>query len=76
MRLGAGRATKGEAIDPAVGVVLSRPAGAAVHAGESLATIHGRTDDAARAAVREVAAAITIGEAAPPAERVILDVVG
>ncbi|MSQ43289.1 MAG: thymidine phosphorylase [Chloroflexi bacterium] len=42
MRLGAGRATKGALIDPAVGVVLSVRAGDRVHAGQVLGVVHSR----------------------------------
>jgi pyrimidine-nucleoside phosphorylase len=75
MRLGAGRAKKGDAIDPAVGVVLSQPVGAAVRAGDPMATVHARTEEAGAGAANEVAAAITIGETAPPVQPVILGVV-
>lgn len=75
MRLGAGRAKKGDPIDPAVGIVLSQPAGASVRAGDPLATVHARTEEAGTAAAREVAAVITIGGATPPVQPVILDVV-
>lgn len=40
LALGAGRAVKGEAIDPAVGVVLRRKVGDRVKAGEALATVY------------------------------------
>jgi len=40
MRLGAGRATKEESIDYAVGIVLNKKIGDAVSAGETLAYIH------------------------------------
>ncbi|CCW34647.1 thymidine phosphorylase [Chthonomonas calidirosea] len=38
--LGAGRSTKEDRIDPAVGIVLHKKRGAWVHAGEPLATLH------------------------------------
>jgi pyrimidine-nucleoside phosphorylase len=60
MKLGAGRATKADAIDFAVGVVLNKKVGDPVAIGESLLTIH-----ANRAAIEEVKAelldAIVIG---------------
>jgi pyrimidine-nucleoside phosphorylase len=42
MRLGAGRATKTDTIDPAVGLVLRAKTGAYVEQGQPLATIHSR----------------------------------
>ncbi len=47
MRLGGGRAAKEDEIDPAVGVVLRKKVGDRVDAGESLGTIHARTEEAA-----------------------------
>ncbi len=76
MRLGAGRVKKGDAIDPAVGVVLDRTAGASVKVGERLATVHAQTADAAARAVSDVVAAYTIGAGPPPARPLIYDVVG
>jgi pyrimidine-nucleoside phosphorylase len=42
MHLGAGRATKTDTIDPAVGLVLRAKTGAYVEQGQPLATIHAR----------------------------------
>ncbi|OCG09033.1 pyrimidine-nucleoside phosphorylase [Gilliamella sp. wkB178] len=44
MQLGAGRATKEDIIDPAVGIVLHKKVGDKVTKGESLLTIHANTD--------------------------------
>jgi pyrimidine-nucleoside phosphorylase len=69
MRLGAGRATKADLIDHAVGVVLAVHPGDDVIAGATLATIHARTAEAAAAAADELRAAIAIGTVpvtAPP----------
>ncbi|OCG41545.1 pyrimidine-nucleoside phosphorylase [Gilliamella sp. Bif1-4] len=44
MQLGAGRATKEDIIDPAVGIVLHKKVGDKVAEGEALLTIHARTD--------------------------------
>jgi pyrimidine-nucleoside phosphorylase len=73
--MGAGRATKTDVIDPAAGLVVRRKAGAAVRAGEALATLHlarpdGREDLAARCA-----AAFTIGGTPPPARPLVHAVV-
>ena len=48
MHLGGGRAAKDDDIDLAVGVVLKKKVGDAVAAGESLGTVHARTEEAAR----------------------------
>lgn len=47
MRLGGGRAEKDDVIDLAVGVVLRKKVGDYVAAGESLGTIHARSEEAA-----------------------------
>jgi pyrimidine-nucleoside phosphorylase len=46
VRLGAGRAKKGDAIDPAVGVVLNVKVGTKVGKGDSLCEIHAATPEA------------------------------
>lgn len=75
MQLGAGRTRKGEAVDPAVGVVIERPAGAPVKQGEPLAIVHARSEDAGIAAAREVAAAFSIAESAPAEAPVVRGVI-
>jgi pyrimidine-nucleoside phosphorylase len=75
MRLGAGRAKKTDAIDPAVGIVIDRPVGSAVRTGEALATVHAQTDAAAQSAAAEIAAAFTVGSAPPSAEPMLIDVI-
>jgi thymidine phosphorylase len=75
LHLGAGRRTKDDTIDHAVGVVCLAKRGDRVAAGEPLAEVHARDDASAERAVAEVAATYTIG-AAPPQERpIVLDVV-
>ena len=76
MRLGAGRARQGDAIDPAVGVVLDRTVGTPVRAGDCLATVHARSPHEGEQAAGPVAAAYTIGNAPPPVEPVIRGVIG
>ncbi|OCG21958.1 MULTISPECIES: pyrimidine-nucleoside phosphorylase [unclassified Gilliamella] len=44
MQLGAGRATKEDIIDPAVGIILHKKVGDKVAEGEALLTIHANTD--------------------------------
>jgi len=75
VHLGAGRRTKDDEIDHAVGVVLHAKRGAAVEEGERLAEIHARSDAEAAAGAAEVLRAYELG-AEPPAERpVLLEVV-
>lgn len=76
MRLGAGRATKGDVIDPVVGVVLTKGVGDAVRAGEVIATIHARqaitTGDLP---VRELLEAFVLGSAPVTRAPLVIDVV-
>ncbi len=51
LELGAGRATKSDAVDPAVGVVVHRKVGDAVHAEDDLFTVHANDEDRLRRAV-------------------------
>jgi pyrimidine-nucleoside phosphorylase len=75
VHLGAGRRTKDDDVDHAVGIVCRVKRGARVEQGEVLAEVHARTDQAADEAVREVLAAYELGPE-PPAERpVLLEVV-
>ena len=54
MHLGGGRATKEDVIDLSVGVVLAAKDGAYLHAGDTLATIHAKTEADAAAAEEEL----------------------
>jgi len=76
LRLGAGRRTKDEQIDHAVGIVLRKKRGDEVTSGETVAEIHARDETAAEAAVDEVLAAYELGDDAPPEHGVILEVIG
>jgi len=60
--LGAGRRVKGEAIDPAVGIVLGAKVGSAVSTGDTLAWVHARSAAAAEACAAAVRAAMRFGE--------------
>ena len=51
MKLGGGRATKADVIDPAVGVVLHKKLGNTVEEGESLETVHANDPERAAEAV-------------------------
>jgi pyrimidine-nucleoside phosphorylase len=74
LHLGAGRRTKDDDIDHAVGVVCSRKRGDAVAAGELLAEVHARDEASAAEAVREVLAAYELADEAPPARALVLEV--
>jgi pyrimidine-nucleoside phosphorylase len=65
--LGAGRATKSDAIDPAVGLIVHRKAGDKVRRGEALATLHAGRRDTSTIAAWEARCrdAFAIGPAAP-----------
>jgi pyrimidine-nucleoside phosphorylase len=54
VELGAGRLRKEDRIDPAAGVVIEKPVGALVRSGESLATVHARSEEVARAGVERL----------------------
>ncbi|HXV04188.1 MAG TPA: thymidine phosphorylase [Gaiellaceae bacterium] len=73
MRLGAGRATKADEIDHAVGVVCLRKRGERVQAGGPLAEIHAQDERSADAVVTEVAEAFELGDEEPPPSRLILE---
>jgi pyrimidine-nucleoside phosphorylase len=74
LHLGAGRQTKDDLIDHAVGVVCLRKRGDRVAAGEPLAEIHAPTEAAADEAARELSAAYVLADEPPPQRPVVLDV--
>ena len=71
--LGAGRARKEDAIDPAVGFTLERRPGDRVEAGEILAFAHVRDPEAARQAVARFAAAWEFADEAPAPRPLFID---
>jgi pyrimidine-nucleoside phosphorylase len=75
VHLGAGRRTKEDAVDHAVGIVCRAKRGAEVAAGEVLAELHAPTDELAQAAEREVLAAYELAETPPHERHVLLEVV-
>ncbi len=74
LHLGAGRKTKEDTIDHAVGVVCLRKRGDAVERGDVLAELHARDERSAEAAVTDVLAAYELADEAPPARPVVLEV--
>jgi pyrimidine-nucleoside phosphorylase len=76
LHLGAGRRTKADAIDHAVGVVCLRKRGEEVAAGDVLAEVHARDEASAEAAVAEVLSAYELGDGPVTSRPVLIDVVG
>ena len=74
LHLGAGRRTKADSIDHAVGVVCLRKRGDHVEQGEPLAEVYARDEASAAEAAREVAAAYELGDEPVPARPVLLEV--
>lgn len=60
--LGAGRKRKGDAIDPAVGIVFRPKVGDRLERGEEIGTVHTRDEAAAAACTALVLAALTLSE--------------
>jgi thymidine phosphorylase len=73
LRLGAGRRTKEDPIDHAVGVVCLAKRGDRVAAGEPLAEVHARTEEAARGAVDAVAQAYRVEDEPPSPRPIVLE---
>jgi pyrimidine-nucleoside phosphorylase len=74
LHLGAGRATKDDAIDHAVGVVCRRKRTDRVEAGDVLAEVHARDEAGAATAAAEVLAAYELAAEAPPERPIVLEV--
>jgi pyrimidine-nucleoside phosphorylase len=74
LELGAGRRTKADPVDHSVGVLCFAKRGDAVLAGDDLAEVHARDEAGAAAAVEAVLAAYTLGDEAPPAQGILLEV--
>jgi pyrimidine-nucleoside phosphorylase len=75
LRLGAGRRTTDDTIDHAVGVVCLKKRGDPVRAGENLAEVHARDEEAAAAGVRSVLDAYELAADRPTPRRVVLDLI-
>ncbi len=76
MRLGAGRAAKGDAIDPDAGVVLRRSVGDRVAVGDILATLYASTEAAAREVAPSVVDAYAFAPTPAAAAPVVLEIIG
>jgi pyrimidine-nucleoside phosphorylase len=75
LRLGAGRQTKDDTIDHAVGIRCLKKRGDAVTAGDLLAEVHARDDVSATRAEAEVLAAYELGGEAPPPRAIVLETI-
>ena len=75
LRLGAGRRTKDDDIDHAVGVRCLKKRGDAVAAGDVLAEIHAHDDAAADQACAEVLDAYELGDEAPADRPIVLETI-
>ena len=75
LELGAGRRTKDDEVDYAVGVVCRAKRGDAVSAGDVIAEIHARDKEAAALAVDKVQSAYSIGGELSGPRGIVLDVV-
>ena len=74
LRLGAGRNTKEDPIDHAVGIRCLRKRGDAVDEGTPLAEVHARDKAAATSAAQAVAAAYRIDDEPPRVRPLLIDV--
>jgi pyrimidine-nucleoside phosphorylase len=75
LHLGAGRQTKDDEIDHAVGVLCLKKRGDELAAGDVLAEVHARDEGAAAEAEAAVLAAYELGEEPPRERRIVLDVI-
>jgi pyrimidine-nucleoside phosphorylase len=75
LRLGAGRRTKDDTIDHAVGVRCLKKRGDRVTAGDVLAEVHARDDTSAAQGCVEVLAAYELGDEAPPSRPIVLETI-
>lgn len=75
MWLGAGRRTKADKIDPAVGIVLNVEKGDPIQAGQTLATLHVNDQTHVHAAEQALQGAFHIVPEAPPQEPLIRDMI-
>ncbi|MDX6579336.1 MAG: pyrimidine-nucleoside phosphorylase, partial [Gaiellales bacterium] len=75
VHLGAGRRTKEDAVDHAVGIVCRAKRGDRVEAGQTLAEVHARSEDDADRALAEVLGAYELQDTPPQERPVLLEVV-
>ena len=73
--MGAGRRTKEDVIDPAVGIVMRKRLGDLVVPGDTLATLYARTEESAAAAAAAIREALVFSEAPANKPKLIFAVV-
>jgi pyrimidine-nucleoside phosphorylase len=76
LELGAGRRTKDDAVDHAVGIRCWAKRGDAVAPGQALAELHTRDEDAADWATEQVRQHMTIAPEPPPLRPIVLETIG
>jgi pyrimidine-nucleoside phosphorylase len=76
LHLGAGRQTKDDPIDHAVGIVCLCKRGDRVAEGEPVFEVHAGSEDTAAEAVQELAGAYALSDEPPPERSVVIDVIG
>ena len=74
MKLGAGRETKEDHIDPDVGIVLNKKVGDKVEIGETLATIYNNKKDI-KSIIEEVIEAFIITKKEVKKQSIILEII-
>jgi pyrimidine-nucleoside phosphorylase len=75
LRLGAGRRTKEDTIDHAVGVRCLAKRGDRVEAGQPLAEVHARDEESGDRGTADVRAAYTLAGEAPPEQPIVLETI-
>jgi len=73
VELGAGRARKEDAVDPAAGLLLRKRPGDPVRAGETLAELHAASEELLDAGAARFRQAVAIADAAPPDRPLLLE---
>lgn len=74
--LGAGRATKADAIDPMVGLVMQKRVGSYIRADEPLCMIYSNDSQKTAAATEMFLSAVTIAKEPPAQRSMVYDVIG
>jgi thymidine phosphorylase len=74
LELGAGRRTKDDTIDHAVGVLCLKKRGDRVEQGEPLAEVHARSEEAAKRATRALLDAYLVDDEPPASQPLLIEV--